>query len=113
MRKEVLKYQAIINELVSDLAQGKFDLIAKSNRNGRVNMHDVTRVIEEYGCTLIPLPEHGYDIIQLYPVRDKSETDMYIPLWTKEEGRSDLTLSVTVSERDGELEIGIDDLRVL
>lgn len=36
-----------------------------------------------------------------------------VPLWTAEEGRSDLTLSLTVHDRDGSVEIAVDDLRVL
>jgi hypothetical protein len=36
-----------------------------------------------------------------------------VPLWTSEEGRSDLTLSLTATKRGGDYELEIDDLHVL
>jgi hypothetical protein len=39
--------------------------------------------------------------------------DIYIPLWTKEEGRSDLTLSIICYLKDNKPIIEINDLEVL
>ena len=35
-----------------------------------------------------------------------------LPLWTQEEGRSDLMLSMTAWDRDGTIAVEIDDIRV-
>jgi hypothetical protein len=39
--------------------------------------------------------------------------DIYIPLWTKEEGRSDLTLSIICYIKNGVPKIEINDVEVL
>lgn len=56
----------------------------------------VGRYIEEYGATLIALPQASWDTSVCIWMED--HWDALIDLWTKEEGSSDLVLQVHVSE---------------
>jgi hypothetical protein len=48
-----------------------------------------------------------------YHIADKNRLDIYLPLWTKEEGRSDLTLFLSCFVKNGTPFVEINDLRVL
>ena len=52
--------------------------------------------IEEYGVTIIPLPAKAFDLALSYQISDK-QVDIYIPLWSEEEGQSDLTSLLILS----------------
>jgi hypothetical protein len=112
---EINKYSflPLIREIVIDLSCDNYEKIQQNRRNGRVDIRDLQRVIEEYGCTIVPLPDNIADFIDAYTIGSEDRLDMYIPLWTKEEKRSDLTLFVSGYRKSNELVIEINDLRVL
>ena len=61
-------------------------------------------------------PEKAFSDIDAIsvPNADKPTWSVRFDLWTKEEGRSDLSVECTVSERgDGELELEVDNIHVL
>ena len=103
----------LIREIVIDLSCGNYKKIQKNRRNGRVDIQDLQRVIEKYGCTIVPLPDNIADYIDDYTIDSENRLDMYIPLWTKEEERSDLTLFISGYRKSNELVIEINNLRVL
>ena len=56
----------------------------------------------------------AFEAGDVFPLDDEpGVSSIDIPMWTKEEGRSDLTLSATARETDGQVTIDIDDLHVL
>jgi hypothetical protein len=75
-----------------------------------VLIRDIQSRIEEYGCTIIPLPAKAFDMALFYQISDK-QVDIYIPLWSEEEGQSDLTLSLSCFKNDNKIKIN--DLSVL
>src|SRR5688572_25062299 len=85
--------------LVDDLVAGAYAKVANDGRIGRLTVPELQRAIAEYGRTLVPLPDQAFDLADVYPIdRSPGEWAIDLPLWTKEEGRSDLTLSLTVKE---------------
>lgn len=69
-----------------------------------------------YGRTLQNLPDSLYDELDVIKVSSATlpTWSITVPLWTKEEGRSDLTLECTVIDNGlQELDIEIDNLHVL
>lgn len=103
-----------IRRLVDDLAGGNHASIEADGRIGRLTQVELKRAIAEYGRTLVPLPSDGLDTADVYPSdRAPREFAVDLPLWTVEEGRSDLTLSLTVVESDDGAAVAIDDLHVL
>ena len=102
-----------VREVVDVLAAGRHDQLVSDGRAGRLTAEELDRAVREYGRTLVALPEEAWALVALYRLEDGSGVALEVPMWTTEEGRSDLTLSLTVSERDGAVAIEIDSLDVL
>lgn len=102
----------LINQVVDDLVAGNFKKIAQDGRGGRLSAEEIQYAVEEYGRTLTPLPLEAISLIDGCKVENSNEWMLDIPLWTVEEGRSDLTLSVTL-DLTHKPPITIDDLHVL
>lgn len=102
-----------VEQLVSDLAAGRFDTIGADGRAGRLTAAELRRAVEEYGKALVPLPAEAWGLVELYPTSDGGRVALDVPLWTAEEGRSDLTLSLSAVRSGTRFQISIDDLHVL
>jgi hypothetical protein len=102
-----------IKNFVMDLSNKNYKKIEEEKLNGRLNIIDLENVIGEYGKTLMPLPEEAFEIANVYNITQENRIDVYIPLWTKEEGRSDLTISIICYLRNNNPVIEINDLRIL
>lgn len=106
--------QDAIRRVVDDLVDGRYAMLARDGRAGRLTAEELERAVRDYGRTLVGLPPDAMRIVDVYPNEVVSgQLAVDVPLWTKEEGRSDLTLSMTVVERPGRVTIAIDDLHVL
>jgi hypothetical protein len=106
--------RSAIKRLVDDLVRGDFAAVAADGRIGRLTLEELKLAVAQYGRTLTRLPEEALDAADIYltagsPGRAVVEVD----LWTVEEGRSDLTLSVILQERSDGTSISIEDLHVL
>ena len=113
MEQKIEQYKPIIKELVIRISNKEYDLIKTNGQNGRVNIEDLKRVIDDYGCTIVSLPDKAFSIVEAYNITSENRIDIYLPLWTKEEGRSDLTLSLSCYNDNGVPKIEINDIRVL
>lgn len=108
------KFRDPIRLLVEELVQGHFAQLERDGRSGRLSAHQLQEALREYGCTIITLPDEALNLADVHAVTgQQTRWAVDVPLWTAEEGRSDLTLSLTISEsRDG-VRLEIDDLHVL
>lgn len=106
--------RAEVQRLVRDLACGRYAEIVADRRVGRLQEDELRSAVEDYGRTLVELPDEAWASVDEYPI--SGETDacaLDVPLWTTEEGRSDLTLSLTATRRGEGYVLVIDDLHVL
>ncbi|MDR0713006.1 MAG: hypothetical protein LBF89_01905 [Bacteroidales bacterium] len=110
---DISLFKGIIKSLVMDLSNKSYNKIKKEKINGRVNIIELENIIKEYGKTIIPLPEEAFNIANIYNIEREDRMNIYIPLWTKEEGRSDLTLSLICHLKNNKPTIEINDLEVL
>ena len=107
MRPEIVR-------LVQDLAAERYQALESDGRAGRLDATQLSEAVSEYGRTLVELPDSVWRLVDEYPIDGHpDELALDIPLWTAEEGRSDLTLSVTACRTDGRITLMIDDLHVL
>ncbi|MCU0522996.1 MAG: hypothetical protein MUF84_20210 [Anaerolineae bacterium] len=98
------------------LVRGEYATLQALTGSRRLTADEMRAAVVDYGRTLT-LPPGGrftprsvVDIEESRPER----WSVYVDLWTAEEGRSDLTLELTVSDSTGEFyEVAIDDLHVL
>jgi hypothetical protein len=103
-----------IRRLVDDLVAGNYTALESDGRIGRLTKDELTRAITDYGRTLVASPGSSADEGDVYPSDDvPGRFAIDIPLWTAEEGRSDLTLSLTVVDSDDGPSVWIDDVHVL
>jgi hypothetical protein len=113
MELQIEDFELIITEIIYNISVNGYDTIKAKGQNGRVEINDLKRIIAEYGCTVIPLSDEAFSKSEVYYIKDKNRLDVYIPLWTIEEGRSDLTLSLSCYRINETLKVEINDLRVL
>jgi hypothetical protein len=83
--------------------------------DSRVESSDFFRVLEEYGRTIVVPPADSYADITPVKVENSEHQTWAVdaPMWTLEEGRSDLSIELTIELGDNRPKIQIDDLRVM
>jgi len=101
-----------ITNLILDLSNQDYDKISADGRTGRLDTTGLKKAIDDYGCKIVPLPENAFSLAETYPA-DENAILIYLPLWTQEEGRSDLTISLDCLLKDSKPLAKINDLRVL
>ena len=65
-----------------------------------MSVGEIDRAISEYGRTLVPPDPVGWwPLVEITPVTaERAKLHVAAPLWTVEEGRSDLTLELWLNE---------------
>lgn len=107
--------QGRVRALVEHLAHGEYREVLTSCSSARLTAEELRRVVREYGRTVAIPPPDAYenlDAIQI-PAASRQAWSVRAPLWTLEEGRSDLTLELTFIVDADQLSVELDDLHVL
>jgi hypothetical protein len=103
-----------LKDLVHQLVNRDFDRIAADGRIGNLTVEQVAKAIDDYPATLVDVPEDAFRLASVYELRGQDHSwHIDLPLWTSEEGRSDLTLSVEIIEVRGKLKVTMRDVHVL
>jgi hypothetical protein len=105
--------RAAIADVVHALVSREYGQLAADGRAGRLSAEELETAVRQYPGALVSLPEEAWALVEVYPLDDGTGVVLEVPMWTAEEGRSDLTLQLTASERDGVVAVGIDGLHVL
>jgi hypothetical protein len=104
----------VIRNLIVDLVARNYAAIVADGRGGRLTESEIGSAIAQYGRTLTVPPEKALLSVDEYPQENApGQSWIDVPLWTEEEGRSDLTLSVIATKRGETYELRIQDLHVL
>lgn len=103
----------VVRDFVIKLAAGDFEAVVAECSASRLSSDDIRGVIAEYGKTFIAPPTNAYRDLDAVPVRDSAAIwSVRAPLWSEEEGRSDLELQLTIGQRGDRWVIELDDLLV-
>jgi RHS repeat-associated protein len=103
-----------VRHVIEDLVARRYEKLVRDGRCGRLSEHEIARAIGDYGSTLVQLPEEAWALVEVFQqLGPRKEVMLDVPLWTLEEGRSDLTLSLTATQRGPGFDIEIDDIHVL
>ena len=105
-------FKPLIEELVSNISTTDYNAIFEKHQYGRTNIDDIKRVVSEYNHTITILPDNAFKEAKVYYIEKEKRLDIYIPLWTIEEGRSDLVLFLSGYIISGIPKIEINDLLV-
>lgn len=109
------KIVAATMRVIELLVAGDYQLVANLTKGTRLTTEDIGQAIRRYGRTLVNSPEEQSSMMDVVEIRDSERRrwSIRVPLWTKEEGRSDLTLELTAIEGDDLIELELDDIHVL
>lgn len=104
-----------VRELVALLTRGNFEDVEAITRGVRLSSQDMARAINDYGRQLVLPPEQAYMLMDVIELRNGEPTrwSVTMPLWTREEGRSDLTLELSVVVGQNGLAIELGGIHVL
>ena len=104
-----------VNQVMELLVAAKYAELEKLTHSIRLTANEMANAIADYGRKLILPPQDGYSLMNVIEFKDAypKRWSIIMPLWTKEEGRSDLTLEMTAMEYDGSFSIELDDIHVL
>jgi len=102
-----------LNKIITMLVNKEYEKFAEVIHCQDLNSSDILNIIEDFGETLI-IPEFK-ELEQLNIIDiEESEWAIDFNLWTKESGKSDLTLQLIVKKNlDSSLNIELDDIHVL
>jgi hypothetical protein len=115
---EAWPFEAAVREVVALLARGEYAALEKLSGGVRLSASQLRAAVREYGRRIVvPPPEATppLDVVEILPGRcARRSWSVDVDLWTVEEGRSDLTLEMTVREgNDGGYVIELDNVHVL
>lgn len=100
--------------MVERLIDKDYLTLERDGRAGRVGAAGLERAVGWYGKRLAKLPDEAFDISEAYEVSSQPGVwFVEMTLWTAEEGRSDLTLSLKITEIGRDIAVEIEDLHVL
>lgn len=105
----------LLRELVSLLVHGEYEELEHRSKGVRMSAAELRAAVEEYGRTLVQVPEEGWALTDTIAVSGSRPARFSVrqPLWTKEEDHSDLTFEVTLIEsQPDKFKVEIDDLHV-
>jgi len=104
-----------VRRFVSLLVTGNYQELEKLSRGIRLDAASIRRAVVDYGRTLVEPPEDA-QFLEWYPISN-SPTPAWsvdVTLFSAQEGRSDLTLTLTLRQTGFEkYHVEIDDLHVL
>jgi len=112
MSLQLSTFIPIIKDIVYHISINDYASIKRNGQNGNILIEDLAYVIHSYPYTITPLPDEAFDLAESYFIEGKKSLDVYIPFWTKEEGRSDLILALSCYINNGAEEVIIYDVYV-
>jgi hypothetical protein len=101
--------------MMGRLAREDYESAVKRCTKSRLTVDDLRAVIRDYGRKVVSPPPDAYKELDAVPVSGATVPTWSVraPLWTEEEGRSDLTLQLKIAFESGTPSIELDDLEVL
>ncbi len=103
MNQEKLNYT--VKVLTDFLARKEYYELSKFTGGIRLSATDIEQSVNEYGREVIEFPEEGYQQLDIIEIDNSTpkQWSVNVPVYTKEEGMSDLTLELTLIDTPSEL----------
>lgn len=114
-----MNYDQLIKEkakhVIQMLVNAEYGEVVKYTNGKRLSKEEIEYAINDYGFTIITPPDSAYDGLDVIEVDNPIQREWSIrtPLWTKEEGRSDLSIELSMIEENEEgLRVELDNIIV-
>ena len=108
-----IKLVEITRNILSLLVSKDYEALENITKCNRLTAKDIQNCVKEYGKSIIEPPNEAYSKIDIVRIKGTMEYSVNMPLWTKEEGRSDLTILLSINLAKSYNTICIDDIHVL
>ena len=107
--------KARVQGIITLLVEGRYADLESQTSGIRLNKEQIAYAVSSYGRRLVPPPDEAFELMEVAAVRDVTPPrwSIIMPLWTLEEGRSDLTLELTFVENGQTTTVELDDIHVL
>lgn len=104
-----------VQSVVGKLVARDYIGLERLSSGVRLSAQALELTVSQYGRTLCPLPSERWPDLDIVEVSgtEPARFSVRVDLWTLEEGRSDLSLELTLIDRGEALAVEIDDLHVL
>lgn len=108
-----IKYR--VREVIGLLVLGRFQEVEALTAGVRLSADQIDGAIAEYGRVLALPPEEGYKLMDVLEIENSNPRrwSVVMPLWTNEEGRSDLSIELTLIENSDQFSVELDDIHTL
>ncbi|WP_162932203.1 DUF7668 domain-containing protein [Solimonas sp. K1W22B-7] len=106
----------VISELLALLAAGQYVRLQELSAGIRISAAQIEQAVVQYGRTIVPLPENAVELIDYIEINGSRPKAWSVcsPVFTREEGQSDLFLELTLIESAlDSYRIELDGLHVL
>ena len=105
-----------MRRVVSMLVQGEYEALERLTNGVRLTAGEMAAAVRNYGGKVTMPPEDAFkvlDVVEVEGARPR-EWSVNVALWTAEEGRSDLTLELTLRDNEKEIyDVEVDGIHVL
>ena len=102
--------------LIVELLVGRgYEQIAGMTGGQRLDSASIEAAIRNYGRTLVMPPDTAFSQLDVVPVKNARPPrwSVRMNLWTIEEGQSDLSIELTLTEMGEDYIVELDDIHVL
>jgi hypothetical protein len=108
--------QDIVRQIVTKLVMGEYKDLEQLSRGVRLKADEIEAGVIQYGRTLTLPPNSQFQELDIIQVQNSKvrKFDVRVTLWTVEEGKSNLTLELTLIEDvEKNYKVEIDGIHVL
>ena len=104
-----------VREVLALLAEKRYPELESLTCGVRMKADDISTAVADYGRTIIAPPYEAFQLMDVVEVKSTvpPRWSITVPVWTKEEGRSDLSVELTVIEDGDAFRVELDDIHVL
>jgi hypothetical protein len=97
--------EVAVRVIVDLLVRGQYVTVEKVTRGRRLTADQIAAAIAEYGRTLTAPADDWWSTVEITPIHVGEHAAFHVaaPLWTCEEGRSDLTLELQLTESSAQI----------
>ena len=102
-----------LNRIITLLVNKEYEKLTNEIDCQGLSSNDILNIIEDFGETLIVPNLEQLEELNIIDI-DENEWAIDFDLWTRESGKSDLTIQLTIKRNsDKSLDIKLDDIHVL
>jgi len=109
------RFKEPVRQIIDLLVAKKYAELASLTHGVRLPVEEIGSAVADYGRELVSVPEDAFGLMDVVEVKNAlpRRWAVTMPLWTQEEGRSDLSVELTLIESGTSFIVELDDIHVL